>query len=152
MRILVFSDSHGQPYYMRKVLLAHPEAELVIHLGDGEHDLDTMGFELQGRPVVKVRGNCDFGSSLNAVEMFEEKGCRLYCTHGYLEHVKYGYEILYENARGMKADIVLFGHTHEQFQTYEDGIYLLNPGAAYDGYYAMVDITEKGIMINLLKA
>ena len=146
MRLLVFSDSHGVAYYMRQALLAHPEADMIIFLGDGERDLDSVEFEINGRPLVKVRGNCDFGSHLNAVEIIRAGGKTVYITHGFAEHVKHGISELMDTARGYNADIVLFGHTHEQMTLYEDGMYIMNPGSVNDGYYGMVDITPKGIM------
>lgn len=145
MRLLIFSDSHGVPYYMRKALMMHPEAEIIVFLGDGEYDFQTLSAELKGRPVIKVRGNCDYGSELPQKEIFEASGFRVYCTHGYSEQVKYGTYALEERASDVKADLVLFGHTHEQAEFYEDGIHYLNPGAAADGYYGMADLTDSGI-------
>ena len=39
MRILVVSDSHGNDANLRRAILAQPTAEVVIHLGDGEEEL-----------------------------------------------------------------------------------------------------------------
>ena len=36
--ILVFSDSHGASFNMSNVIKKYPEAECVIHLGDGAED------------------------------------------------------------------------------------------------------------------
>ena len=44
MRILVFSDSHGSTWRMRDALLDHPEADMIIHLGDGERDVENLGY------------------------------------------------------------------------------------------------------------
>ena len=146
MRLLVFSDSHGTPYYMRQALLMHPEADRIVFLGDGERDLDLVVQEINGRPLTAVKGNCDFGSLLPANETIKAGEHLVLCTHGFLESVKYGESALIQKARDMKADIVLYGHTHYQTASYEDGLYILNPGCAADGYYGMVDITERGIM------
>ena len=35
MRILVLSDTHGDFYSMKKALDAQPNAEAIIHCGDG---------------------------------------------------------------------------------------------------------------------
>ena len=147
MRLLVFSDSHGTPYYMRQALLKHPDADKIIFLGDGERDLDTMELEIAGRPVIKVKGNCDWGSDLNAVEILKTAGYTVYISHGYMEHVKHGIEEFLYTARGYNANLALFGHTHEQFTMYEDGLYVMNPGTISEGYYGIVDLTPKGIMM-----
>ena len=39
MRIIVFSDSHGGAHCIAEALMMHPEAQAVIHLGDGERDM-----------------------------------------------------------------------------------------------------------------
>ncbi len=145
MRLLIFSDSHGTPYYMRKALMRHPEAEVIIFLGDGEYDFGTLAAELNGRPVIKVRGNCDYGSDLPQREIFDAAGYKVYCTHGYAEQVKYGMYLLSGQAADAQADLVLFGHTHEQTDFYEDGIHYLNPGSAADGFYGMADLLPEGI-------
>lgn len=147
MRLLVFSDSHGVGYYMRQALLMHPEADNIIFLGDGECDLDSMELEIAGRPVIKVKGNCDWHSDLNALEIIKAAGYTIYITHGYVEGVKHGYYNLLETATGYNADLVLFGHTHQQTSFYEDGLYAMNPGSAGEGFYGMVDLTPKGIMM-----
>ena len=146
MRLLVFSDSHGTPYYMRQALLMHPEADRIVFLGDGERDLDYLGAELGGRSVTAVCGNCDFYSSLPANEILKIGGHGILCTHGHLEGVKHGETMLVAKARDMKMDVALYGHTHAQIKSYEDGLHVMNPGCAADGYYGMVDITDSGII------
>ncbi|MFR3419646.1 MAG: metallophosphoesterase family protein [Eubacterium sp.] len=40
------------------------------------------------------------------------------------------------------ADIVLFGHTHNQYTEYLDGLYIMNPGSVgMNGDYGVIDIT-----------
>ena len=146
MRLLVFSDSHGTPYYFRQALLMHKEADRIIYLGDGERDLDFLTYEINGRPVTAVKGNCDFLSSLPENEMLILGGKRILCTHGYLEKVKYGEAYLISKAQSLKADAVLYGHTHKQTSGYEDGLYIMNPGSIAEGYYGMVDIIDSGIV------
>ena len=42
MRILVVSDTHGDEYGLCQTILAQPKAEVVIHLGDGQQDLELQ--------------------------------------------------------------------------------------------------------------
>ena len=148
MRIVVVSDSHGNSNNLRRALLNQPSAELVIFLGDGEWDFKHVGTD---KPSIAVKGNCDWGSDLPAFAVTQEKGYTIYCTHGYAENVKYGEERLMERAREYRAHIALYGHTHNPVTKYEDGLWLVNPGSIYDGSYAVIDLTEKGIMPILMK-
>ena len=152
MRILVISDSHGDPYAVKQALDEQPTAKILFYLGDGEHDLSPI----EGRQNVyihKVKGNCDYGSTLPSYVVDEVDGVRIYATHGYVERVKYGKTLLRQYAADNKATIALYGHTHVADTTYDDGIWLVNPGSIRMGEYAVIDITPKGIMpiLNKLK-
>lgn len=150
MRILVVSDSHGDPYAIKQAVDEQPAAKILFYLGDGEHDLSLV----EGRTDIyihKVKGNCDFGSILPSSVVDEVDGVRIYATHGYVERVKYGKTLLRQYAADNKATIALYGHTHVADTTYADGIWLINPGSIRMGEYAVVDITPKGIMPILLK-
>ena len=152
MRILVLSDSHGMPSRILDAVEAHPEAETLIFLGDGERDLDTVESYYNSLPnVIKVAGNCDFSSSLPLLRVVTLGGKKIYCTHGHAEHVKYGTDELLLRARQEGADIVLYGHTHTGVTCYDDGLYIMNPGSIRDGHYGMIDIVPGGIMLNEAK-
>lgn len=153
MRILVLSDSHGMPSRILDAVEAHPEAEALIFLGDGERDLDTVESYYHSLPnVIKVAGNCDFSSSLPLLRVVTLGGKKIYCTHGHAEHVKYGTDELLLRARQEGADIVLYGHTHTGVTCYDDGLYIImNPGSIRDGHYGMIDIVPGGIMLNEAK-
>lgn len=152
MRILVLSDSHGMPSRILDAVEAHPEAEALIFLGDGERDLDTVESYYHSLPnVIKVAGNCDFSSSLPLLRVVTLGGKKIYCTHGHAEHVKYGTDELLLRARQEGADIVLYDHTHTGVTCYDDGLYIMNPGSIRDGHYGMIDIVPGGIMLNEAK-
>lgn len=151
MRILVISDSHGDSYSVRQAVMEQPTARMLFYLGDGEYDLELV--ECMKRPLYihKVKGNCDFGSILPANVVDEVEGVRIYATHGYVEKVKYGTQLLRQYAADNKAAIALYGHTHNPDTTYSDGIWLVNPGSIRMGEYAVIDITAQGIMPILMK-
>ena len=152
MRILVLSDSHGMPSRILDAVEAHPEAEALIFLGDGERKIDTVESYYHSLPnVIKVAGNCDFSSSLPLLRVVTLGGKKIYCTHGHAEHVKYGTDELLLRARHECADIVLYGHTHTGVTCYDDGLYIMNPGSIRDGHYGMIDIVPGGIMLNEAK-
>ncbi len=146
MRILIVSDSHGDVFALRCAIEAQPGARMIIHLGDGERDMDDLSSLPQGKKIVQVKGNTDLGmiSPYSCVEMVEGK--RIYCTHGDKEDVKGGTGKLKKTARKENADIALFGHTHTPKTEYDDGLYLFNPGSIRLGDYGVVDITGAGIV------
>ncbi len=152
MRILVVSDTHGDAGNLRRVLLQQRKAEVVIHLGDGEEEMDALRGSFPEKMILQVRGNCDWGSQLPLFGEITLEGKRIYYTHGHIHRVKYGYYEIAAAARERKADIVLFGHTHTPLQEYEDGLYMLNPGSlsGYGATYGYVDITPAGIVTNIV--
>ncbi|MBQ6268021.1 MAG: YfcE family phosphodiesterase [Clostridia bacterium] len=146
MRILVVSDSHGAVHPLREALALHPEASVVIHLGDGAQDLAQAADLIGERRTVQVCGNCDFGSPLPANALAEAQGVRIFCSHGHTEHVKYGLQVLCDKARAQAARIALYGHTHEPVTAVLDGLYLMNPGSIRAGSYGMIDLEPGGIL------
>lgn len=146
MRILVLSDSHGDVYNAMRVINQNPEIEYIVHLGDGAGDIERAIKTHPEKIFVRVKGNCDVGSSLNAYEVLSIGGRRVYVTHGHSEHVKYGLDFLAYTAREHGADLALYGHTHFQKADYDNGLRMFNPGSVREGYYGMVDITSTGII------
>ena len=151
MRILVFSDSHGSSSRMRDALMLQKDADLIIHLGDGERDLEYLGEAVAGRKTVQVCGNCDFCSMLPENEIVFAGGVKIFCSHGHTENVKYGREELVSKARAAGARIALYGHTHESVTDYDDGLYIMNPGSIRNGEYGAIDITPQGIILLKMK-
>ncbi len=147
MRILVVSDSHGSRFDFFDAVEREPTAEYIYFLGDGYREYEEIACTYGDKKAcIGVGGNCDFGCTLPARDIRTIEGQRIYATHGYVERVKYGIYDLEYTARQEKCSIVLFGHTHEKLNTYRDGVYFFNPGSLRDGFYGVVDITEKGIM------
>lgn len=151
VRILVISDSHGDSYSVRRAVMEQPDVKILFFLGDGEYDLELVEGMSRAPYIHKVKGNCDFGSILPASVVDEVEGYRIYATHGYVERVKYGTQLLRQYAADNKAAIALYGHTHNPDTTYSDGIWLVNPGSIRMGEYAVIDITPQGIMPILMK-
>ena len=151
MRIIVFSDSHGSTARMRDALIDHPEADMIIHLGDGERDVEHLSELIGNRKVVQVCGNCDFYSQLPANEIIEVMGRKIFCSHGHTEFVKHGTQYFIEKAKAMGVRIALYGHTHEAVTAYDDGVYVMNPGSIRSGEYGAIDITASGIMLLKMK-
>lgn len=153
MRILVVSDTHRDRYALRKAVLEQPGAQVVVHLGDGEEEADLVKNDFPEKMFLQVRGNCDWGSALPPEGFRNIEGKNIFYTHGHLYNVKYGLYEIKSAARGKKADVLLYGHTHEAVTEYEDGLYIMNPGSLNGscGTYGTLDITPAGIVMNIIR-
>lgn len=146
LRILVFSDSHGQYKPMKKAIEAQPDAETVIFLGDGHRDFEYCKQFVQNKHIYTVKGNNDFHCEYPLRQVITENNANIYITHGHYEYVKSSLAGLLIKARENNCKIALYGHTHRQQTDYCDGIYVFCPGALYDDEYGVIDITDKGII------
>lgn len=152
MRVLVVSDTHHDGWALNQAISAQPSAEVVIHLGDGEQEALEAKRSFPKKQFYMVRGNCDWGSQLHAHLMLTLAGKKLFLTHGYAENVKFGTDEVIRAAQERGADILLFGHTHEAFTDYVNGLYIMNPGSlhGWEGTYGYIDITDAGIVTNIV--
>jgi len=147
LRIIVLADSHGDTFDLLRAIESEPAAKYAVFLGDGAEEAENAESVYSNRMVFKsVRGNCDFGSSLPDCETIVVEDVNIYITHGYKEQVKFGLTQLIFEARGRNAKIALFGHTHQQYYEYDDGLHLFNPGSIRELNYGVVDITPAGIV------
>jgi putative phosphoesterase len=134
MRILVFSDSHGEVRHMKQIL-GRAEVEAVLFLGDGIREFEALQEGYDGKAVfMAVRGNCDFLCDDPAERIFSYEGVRILMLHGHTRNVKYGTAALEAYARVQDVDLVLYGHTHRAEDRYlpaEEGrpLRLFNPGS-----------------------
>ncbi len=146
MKILIFSDSHGELTYMRKAIKKE-RPDYVFHLGDHDRDAEALGREFQMLPIVAVRGNCDgWGSETPLTRLIPIGGLRLFLCHGHTFGVKTSLLRLSYAAREQEADVVLFGHTHEAFSEKDpSGLVFFNPGScgySYEPSYGCMTVTE----------
>ncbi|MBQ4067483.1 MAG: metallophosphoesterase [Clostridia bacterium] len=151
MKILVFSDSHGAYSKLERAAALHPDAGMIIFLGDGLRDAERLfeGYPLLDR--VAVKGNCDLGGiGLSDTYLDEQTaeiaGKRIFCCHGHKYNVKFTQMNLWFRAREKEADIALFGHTHDPFERREDGLLLFNPGSVAQGSYGIIYIENGAVL------
>ncbi len=150
MKILVVSDSHGDFRTLNNLLKAQRKAEVVLFLGDGADDFEDIKFLYPEKMFIGVKGNNDWGSDLPMIEERVFEGKRIFMAHGHSYGVKYGLAEIEKEGRKRGADIVLFGHTHQAYVKYENGMYLMNPGSIrrYNSTYGVIDIQNGDILIN----
>lgn len=145
MRILVISDSHGHPQNVTAAIEQEPSASYIVHLGDGERDMEPHLWSHPNKTIIQIGGNCDFSSFNPSSQLFIAEGKRIFATHGHPYYVKSGLTSLYLAAREKEAELVLFGHTHIPHLEIYNAITFLNPGSLADGNYSTIDITKKGV-------
>lgn len=161
MKIIVMSDSHGLFSAVQKVVQLHADADMFIHLGDGEREMSRL---LHTDPTLAdrlyyLKGNCDMGTVIPGTQrsctIALPFGHKIFAAHGDMFQVKFGTARIAYEARQAGADIVLYGHTHVRDCRYEDGLYILDPGSLgcpRDGgkpSYALISVSEKGILTNI---
>ncbi|MCD8187551.1 MAG: metallophosphoesterase [Ruminococcus sp.] len=157
MRIIVMSDSHGNYAAVEKIVRRSIDADMFLHLGDGESDVDRViaRYPETASRFVHVRGNCDWNSLSPSVYTMPLGGHKIYAVHGHLQGVKLTLEHLKKIAAANECDIILFGHTHNRYMHYENGVYIMNPGSTsspHDGNkpsFGCIDITDAGVVTNI---
>lgn len=159
MKILVFSDSHSCPNRLLKAVEAHHgKCDLILFLGDGLRDLEIISQRYPDIPIVKVKGNCDYFASGEALEetVLDLDGIRVLITHGHKHGVKYGYGTIIKYAIQNEVNAVFFGHTHVPCEKIEyEGeakIQLFNPGSvATTSTYGVVNTANGVLVTNITK-
>jgi len=129
MKILVLSDSHGDTADMVRVVARHKdEVACIAFLGDYAKDVDTFAARF-GKPVAAVAGNCDWTSKYPRDLVLDAAGKQIWMCHGDAFGVKSNYNKITSAAAARRADICLFGHTHEAVTFERNGILFMNPGS-----------------------
>ena len=151
MKILVFSDSHGAVTKMLRAASAHPDADMLIFLGDGLRDAEQLFSRYSSIPHVAVCGNCDSffvssGEGFLNEQTVDLGDIRIFCCHGHKYGVKSTELNLWFRAKEKEAALALFGHTHEPFERCFEGVRLFNPGSISLGSYGVIYI-EKGAVV-----
>ena len=143
MRIGVFSDSHGDISYARRFFDRLAPLDCIFHLGDYASDGEKLS-KLFGCPLYAVRGNCDYRSGEPLERQVDLGGKRFLLLHG---HQYYSYSSLLYRGEEVHADMVLYGHTHDPFDGWEESpsgkrIRFFNPGSVGCGWPASYGIVE----------
>jgi len=144
-KILVVSDSHNNYKKLEAIIKEEAPFDYIVHCGDGAGDLLHIDLPW-GVNVIRVLGNVDVmrGCDFDRCDLIVVNQKKIYVTHGDLFHVKNDCtEILLEGER-KGADVILFGHTHIQFQGGGSPV-LFNPGYSAKGFYGIVEVGDSEI-------
>jgi len=150
MKIYVFSDTHRHHAAMEREVIDNPP-DAIIHLGDYVDDTFDLRHGFPHIPLYSVPGNCDFRDG--GVEELSFLGHRILYCHGHQFGVKLGLDRIRTEGMRRGVELVLFGHTHQQYL--EEGTpTLLNPGTS-QGFvsmqYAILHVTPHSLRVELVK-
>lgn len=128
MKIIVVSDTHRNFNVLDDIIKANSDADMLIHLGDGEHEFELAAELYPMFPMVYVQGNCDFGDHERS-HIVIAGGLRVFCCHGHMYRVHEGVDYLVSAARKNDCAIALYGHTHIYRAEQTGGVFVMNPGS-----------------------
>lgn len=150
MKILVLTDSHGHFSFLIE-MIEKEKPDVVFTTGDYSTDFEELSYLYPAVPFHIVRGNCDFCDRKNPDEkIIEIEGKRILLTHGHLYGVKSSLTALAKRGRDLSCELVAFGHTHREY--FEAGeMIFVNPGAAQDRKYGIINITNGELLVILKK-
>lgn len=138
-KIFVLSDTHRRLWeeLSPQVRKAVAEADGVIHCGDYTGVDVVRGLKKHSRRFVGVHGNVDGGEiqrMLPAKQVVEIAGKKIGVTHPAWGGPPFYPDILLPEFQE-KVDAIVFGHLHEVWNIWEQGVLFFSPGQSYDGWY-----------------
>ena len=141
MKILVFSDSHGNVSNMLRAV-EREMPRMILHLGDCWRDGERLHDAFPAIEFHQVPGNCDAyrePAELPQILQVTIGGVKLYLTHGHHHNP--------DNLPPLpEGTVFLSGHTHVKIDEVHNGIGCLNPGSVSipkDGSHSCL-IFDKG--------
>lgn len=131
MRILVVSDTHGDPRGLVAVLSKLGRSvQMLVHLGDGVSDVEAAArYGSPMPPSYVVRGNVDTDWSTPSIRQLWAFDRKILAAHGHMYLKGDSFQPFIKAARREGAQAFFFGHTHIPFWAVMNGILLLNPGS-----------------------
>lgn len=138
-RIGVLSDTHiAHPSQQlpASLLRAFEGVDLIIHAGDWV-DLCLLQQLEPLAKVIGVSGNMDspgVRGEMPVTQEIEVEGVRLFVTHGWGPPAQIEQRII--SKYRPRADVIVYGHTHQAVFRQDAGYYFLNPGSPTDDVYS----------------
>ena len=152
-KILIFSDTHGHTDPCIYLINNTPHVDAVIHAGDYTRDAEDLEYIFPELPIFYVKGNNDLLSRAPSELTTIIGGARIFITHGHEQRVKYdtSYSTLRAHAAKSNPALVVFGHTHVPYTSYDGGFITLNPGSVrFSKTYAIAEIDNGKVKTQIL--
>ena len=157
MKIVVVSDTHRNFAVLDRCVNANLDADLFIHLGDGENEARDVHNLHPDKAMIYVGGNCDFGMH-KSKQIVTVCGYKIFCCHGHLQDVHHGLERLVADAKVNECKVALYGHTHLYRTEVVDGVFVMNPGSLDSPRnrnkptYGVIEISSNGeVKMNIIE-
>ena len=152
MKILAFSDSHGDTQLMYEILeILGNKIQMVLFLGDCVDDIMDYTYICEDVDVHYAAGNCETRYFEPSDKVIEAAGKKIFITHGHKYAIKSGHDVIVSEAKSRGVGICLYGHSHSPEIFEESGIFFMNPGSisfprGVSGHptYGIIDIAENG--------
>jgi putative phosphoesterase len=125
MKLVVFSDVHGNAPVIDRIIAWNQDADYYLSLGDTELDVDY----LMHRDIVMIKGNYRQDAGFVFERDLVVEDVKILLTHGHLYNVHRGLKKLFKHASSHDYQLVLYGHTHIIDQTKIGTVQFLNPGS-----------------------
>jgi putative phosphoesterase len=145
-KLLVLSDSHGNPDLVSAIVRTELPFDTLIFCGDGLADLVRAELPKEFG-VCAVRGNVDRINGLDGddVAVEEIESVRIFVTHGDQSGVRDTTVSIRNEAAKEDCVLIIFGHTHIPYLNAAGNPVVLNPGAVKDGSYATVVVKGSAV-------
>lgn len=153
MRILVFSDTHGNYSDPVHIINNIKDVDAVIHCGDIISDCREIQRVYPKLPFYYVCGNNDISMDVPRELSIELAGKKIFITHGHLYKVRITDALLRKKIEE-GYDLVVYGHTHVPDTEYYNSGIILNPGAMCYGNktYAVIEIENNKLKTAILNS
>ena len=142
MKILVFSDSHGNVSNMLRAV-EREAPRMILHLGDCWRDGERLHDAFPAIEFHQVPGNCDCRPAEPSERLLFVEDKRFLICHGHTYGVKQSLLSAGYTAEEQHLDCFLFGHTHKPLVDMRGKTLFLNPGSIGDyfrPFYGVVTI------------
>ena len=148
--IVVISDSHGMLPKDDEFWQILDEADLIFHLGDGIKDIEKLQSVYKDK-LEFVLGNCDTFNG-EPFKIVDVEDVRFLLTHGHKFGVKRDLDDLKFECEYQKAQIGLFGHTHEANIAEWPNVTLINPGSiGYSNSYCYITVVKNKAVYKIVQ-
>ena len=149
-KIYIFSDTHKNINGCINILTNAGKIDAIIHAGDHADDAYDLHSIFPDIPMYSVRGNCDYFSNEPTDLTVIIDGIKIFITHGHGYNVKTTLSELKAKGKEIKADLVVFGHTHKSMVDTDGTVTIVNPGSAgYTDTYAVAKIENGSIRADI---
>ena len=128
MKIGIISDSHHDLKSIDDAIFLAQDVDCWFHAGDSIDDAEYLQ-QVSDRVVYSVCGNIDWFSKKSRELLVKLGNINIFLTHGDAYNVKWGLKYLNERAESLKADVIIYGHSHVGAKNIIEKRLFLNPGS-----------------------